>query len=169
MHHHELNAGFVDSAINLSPWLQQHTLPLRYNSKQQILLSTWPYAINLPELINTWLAFFHVESTITLITLFPNRHNMSENRRQFPRKDIQIEVKLNFLEDNSQTVITRDISLGGLYILLDNPDYYPMGEMVNMRFNNPLDNNEETIKDGIIVRRSDDGIAVAFVEMEEFS
>lgn len=94
---------------------------------------------------------------------------MSENRRQFPRKDIQIEVKLNFLEDNSQTVITRDISLGGLYILLDNPDYYPMGEMVNMRFNNPLDNNEETIKDGIIVRRSDNGIAVAFVEMEEFS
>ncbi len=33
---------------------------------------------------------------------------------------------------------------------------------------NPLDNLEETTKDGVIVRHCDDGIAIAFVEMEEF-
>jgi len=93
---------------------------------------------------------------------------MNENQRQFPRKDIQIEVELNFLEDDLRTAITRDISKGGLYIQLDNPDYYPMGEMVNLRFNNPLSNNEETVKDGIIVRRSDSGIGIAFIEMDDF-
>jgi hypothetical protein len=93
---------------------------------------------------------------------------MTKNQRQFPRKDINIEVELSFLEDASRTVITRDISQGGLYIQLDNPDYYPMGEMINLRYKNPLSNYEETIKDGVIVRRSTDGIAVAFIEMEDF-
>jgi len=93
---------------------------------------------------------------------------MNENQRQFPRKDIQVEVELSFLEDDLRTAITRNISHGGLYIQLDNPDYYPMGEMINLRFNNPLSDNEETIKDGIIVRRSENGIAVAFIEMDEF-
>lgn len=93
---------------------------------------------------------------------------MSKNQRQFPRKDINVEVELSFLENNLRTAITRDISQGGLYIQLDNPDYYPMGEMINLRYKNPLSNNEETIKDGIIVRRSTDGIAVAFIEMESF-
>jgi len=93
---------------------------------------------------------------------------MSENHRQFPRTEAQVEVELSFLEDNSRTVITHDISQGGLYMQLDNPDYYPMGEMVSLRYKNPLENNEETYKDGIIVRRTESGIAVAFVEMEEF-
>jgi hypothetical protein len=43
-----------------------------------------------------------------------------------------------------------------------------MGEMINLRYKNPLSNYEETIKDGVIVRRSTDGIAVAFIEMEDF-
>jgi len=93
---------------------------------------------------------------------------MTKNQRQFPRKEVQVEVELAFLEDNLRTVTTRNISQGGLYVQLDNPDYYPMGEMINLRFNNPLNSNEETIKDGVIVRRSDDGIAIAFIEMEEF-
>jgi len=93
---------------------------------------------------------------------------MTDNQRQFPRKDVQIEVELSFLEDSTRTAITRDISQGGLYIQLDNPDYYPMGEMINLRFKNPLNDYEETMKDGVIVRRSEHGIAVAFIEMEEF-
>ena len=93
---------------------------------------------------------------------------MTENQRQFPRKDIHVEVALSFSDDNARTVITRDISQGGLFMQMDNPDHYPMGEMLNLRYNNPLQNNEETIKDGVIVRRDDNGIAVAFVEMDDF-
>lgn len=92
---------------------------------------------------------------------------MTENKRKFPRKSIQVEVELSYLEDNACTVSTRNVSQGGLYLQLDNPEHYPMGEMVNLRFNNPLADNDETLKDGIIVRCDDSGIAVAFVEMEE--
>ena len=92
---------------------------------------------------------------------------MSENNRQFPRKEIQIEVQLNFLE-NSRTVITRDLSEGGLFMRLKDTDNYPMGEMVSLRFKDPLSDFEDTEKDAIIVRHAEDGIAVAYVEIDEF-
>ena len=92
---------------------------------------------------------------------------MSENHRQFPRKDIQIEVVLNFLEDEARKVITRDLSEGGLFMRLNNPNHYTMGEMVNVNFKNPLNDFEDTNKDAIIVRHSDEGIAIAFIEIED--
>lgn len=93
---------------------------------------------------------------------------MSENLRRFPRKEIQIEVELRFLEDDVRTVITRDMSDGGLFVRLNDIEHYPMGEMVNIRFKNPLDNFVDTEKDAIIVRHSEEGMAVAFIEMDEF-
>ena len=93
---------------------------------------------------------------------------MSENNRQFPRKEIQIEVELSFLGADSRTVITRDMSEGGLFMRLHDTEHYPMGEMVNLRFKDPLDDFKETEKDGIIVRHTDDGMAVAYIEIDGF-
>ena len=93
---------------------------------------------------------------------------MSDNKRQFPRQEIQIEVELSFLEEGPRNVITRNLSHGGLFMLLDNSTHYTMGEMVSLNFNDPLEENKNTNKDAIIVRHSDDGIAVAFIEIEGF-
>jgi hypothetical protein len=93
---------------------------------------------------------------------------MSKNHRQFERSKIKIEVALSYLEDSSRTVTTRNISEGGLFMQLDNPGHYPLGELVNLKYSDPLTKNNNTEKDAIIVRCADDGIAVAFVEMEEF-
>jgi len=93
---------------------------------------------------------------------------MSENLRRFARKEIQIEVELRFLEDDARTVITRDMSEGGLFMSLRDTEHYPMGEMVNLRFKNPLEDFTDTEKDAIIVRHTEEGMAVAFIEMDEF-
>ncbi len=93
---------------------------------------------------------------------------MTENQRRFPRNEIQIAVELSYLEEDVRTVTTRDISQGGLFMQLDNPEHYAMGEMVILNYNDPLQNNEQTSKDAVIVRHTDSGIAVAFIEMEEF-
>jgi len=77
---------------------------------------------------------------------------MSKNKRQFERSEIRIEVVLSYLEDNTRTVITRNISEGGLFMQLDNPNHYPLGEMVNIKYTNPLTDNTNTEKDAIIVR-----------------
>lgn len=93
---------------------------------------------------------------------------MHENKRRFPRQEIQIQVELSYLEDTAVTVTTRNMSQGGMFLQLKNTDHYPMGEMVHLHFKNPLNNLEETTKDGVIVRHCNDGIAIAFVEMEDF-
>ena len=93
---------------------------------------------------------------------------MSENLRRFPRQEIQIEVELRFLEDSARMVITRDMSEGGLFMRLNDTEHYPMGEMVSLRFKNPLEDFSYTEKDAIIVRHTEEGMAVAYVEMDEF-
>lgn len=93
---------------------------------------------------------------------------MTEFKRQFPRQKVQIEVELKFLDDTARTVITRNISEGGLFMRLYDADHYPLGEMVTLHFKDPLEDFEETTKDGIIVRQAEDGIAVAYVEIEGF-
>lgn len=93
---------------------------------------------------------------------------MSKDLRQFPRQDLQIEVEFNFLEDSPRKVITRNVSQGGLFILLNNSAHYTMGEMVGLSFKDPFDGYTDTHKDGVIVRHSDNGIGVAFVEIEDF-
>ena len=93
---------------------------------------------------------------------------MSENNRQFPRKEIQIEIELRFLEDTTRTVITRDMSEGGLFMRLKDIENYPMGEMVNLNYKDPFSDYKDTEKDAIIVRHTEDGIAVAFVEIDGF-
>lgn len=90
---------------------------------------------------------------------------MSKSLRKFPRKEIEVEVELLYLDEKTRSVLTRDMSEGGLFIKIPDSNHYIMGEMVNLRFKNPLDNSTETQKDGIIVRKTDIGIGIAFIEM----
>jgi len=79
---------------------------------------------------------------------------MTENLRRHPRKEIEIEVELRFLKDEAHMCVKK-------------PERYPMGEIISLRFKNPLNNFSNTEKDAVIVRHSEDGIAVAFIEMDE--
>ena len=93
---------------------------------------------------------------------------MSKKKRQFERSKIKIEVALSYLEDSTRTVTTRDISEGGLFMRLDNPDHYLLGEMVNIKYADPLADDLDTEKDAIIVRHAEKGIAIAFIEIDVF-
>ncbi len=93
---------------------------------------------------------------------------MLKNQRRFPRKEVQIEVELSFLEDTARTVFTRDISEGGLFLQIKDFEHYPMGEMVSLHYKNPYDDFANITKDAIIVRHTDTGVAVAFVEIDGF-
>ena len=86
---------------------------------------------------------------------------MSENQRKYPRKEIRIEVALSFMEDQARSVITRDISEGGLFMMVDDPNYYPLGEMVSLAFQDPLNSLAHTHKEAIVVRHDAQGIGVA--------
>ena len=93
---------------------------------------------------------------------------MSENRRRYPRTEINVNVELSFLEKDSHIVRTRDISEGGMFLVTENADEYPIGELVHVHFLDPLNDDADTFKDAVIVRQMSDGIAISFVEMDAF-
>lgn len=93
---------------------------------------------------------------------------MSINNRQHERHSIHVDVTVTYEEDKAQVTRTRDISDGGMFLELDNSSAYPMGEMVHIQYKNPFRDNMDTHLDAIIVRVADDGIGIAFVEIEGF-
>ncbi len=93
---------------------------------------------------------------------------MTIDLRKHTRKDLKVEVTLNYLDDNARTVNTINVSKGGVYLELDNPKYYTMGELVTLQFSEVVENVKDTFKNAVIVRQASKGIAVAFVEMNDF-
>ena len=55
-----------------------------------------------------------------------------------------------------------------MFIEVKPADVFPVGELVNVHYLNPLKDNEDTFKDAAIVRVVEDGIAISFIEMAEF-
>ena len=93
---------------------------------------------------------------------------MSKDQRRFPRKEIKVSVELTFLDQPYTIVNTRDISEGGMFIEVKSAEEFPIGELVNVHYLDPLNDNEDTFKDAAIVRVVEDGIAISFIEMADF-
>jgi c-di-GMP-binding flagellar brake protein YcgR len=93
---------------------------------------------------------------------------MSESQRNYPRHEVRINTALTCLSTDSRIVKTRDISAGGMFLLLDNPHDFPIGEMAHIHYLDPLNSEADTYKDAVIVRVTDAGIALSFVELDGF-
>ena len=88
--------------------------------------------------------------------------------RRHPRKQIKVSVELTFLDAPYAVVQTRNISEGGMFIEVDSAQKFPIGELVSVHYLDPLNNDEDTFRDAVIVHIAKDGFGVCFVEMTEF-
>lgn len=93
---------------------------------------------------------------------------MSENNRRYERHDIQIDVMITLMENERLTIKTHDISEGGMFLATNFSSDFPLGEMVHVQYNNPLKNDAKTEVDAIIVRLTDTGVGIAFIELDAF-
>lgn len=93
---------------------------------------------------------------------------MKEDNRNYKRKAVIINAALSFQDIDSRIIKTRDISASGMFLLLDQPDQFPIGEIVQLHYLDPLDDDADTYKDAVVVRVAADGIAVSFLDLEEF-
>ena len=93
---------------------------------------------------------------------------MSENNRRHERHDTQIDITLTLTGGKPQTIQTHNISEGGMFLNTSSSSGFPLGEMVHIQYNNPLSNNADTEVDAIIVRLSDEGVGIAFIEIDAF-
>lgn len=88
----------------------------------------------------------------------------SENRKHL-RIGLVVEIELTLSGKDPFDVRTRNISDGGLYIILDDIQLPPIGTEVKVRLKNQLGDGEEPpINRALVVRHESDGIGLQFLE-----
>ncbi len=89
-----------------------------------------------------------------------------ENRKS-PRRNIILDVELSYPTGDRQIVCTRDISDGGLFIILDQLDRPVMGELVGVKLLGDSAKNEVLPgTDAVVVHQDSEGIGLAFIQIE---
>lgn len=89
----------------------------------------------------------------------------SNEKRKHLRIGLIVDIDLTVPGQEQITVRTRNISDGGLFLILDNPDMPPIGTEVQVRLKNQLGDGETPpVNRAMVVRAETDGIGLEFLE-----
>lgn len=89
------------------------------------------------------------------------------NQRRFERITVSMVVELVYPDETVYQCTTRNISEGGLFILLPSTNFPPLGEMVTIKKIPDQDISTELPFDtAVVVHKDDDGIGLAFVDLD---
>ena len=88
--------------------------------------------------------------------------------RKHPRKDIDLEIELSYPDAEPVIVHTRDISDGGMFLILEGVEKPPViGELVHVKLVGESA-KKETLPESaaVIVHKDAVGVGLAYVEIE---
>ena len=90
---------------------------------------------------------------------------MSSENRKHLRIGLIVDIELTLPGKDTINVRTRNISDGGLYLILDDIDLPPINTEVKVRLKNQLGDGEDApINHAVVVRHEPDGIGLVFLE-----
>lgn len=90
---------------------------------------------------------------------------MSSENRKYLRIEHIVSIELTLPNQDVVHVRTRNISEGGLYLILDKLEFPIVGTEVNVRLKDQLGDGEEPpISRAKVVRHGEDGIGLVFLE-----
>jgi len=89
-----------------------------------------------------------------------------ENRKS-PRRNLMLDIELSYPTGGKQVACTRDISDGGIFIILDQPDRPLLGELVSVKLvGNSAGKDILPGTDAVVVLQDPEGIGPAFIQIE---
>lgn len=89
----------------------------------------------------------------------------SSEQRKHLRIGLVVDIELSLPEKGRVTVRTKNISDGGLFLILDEVELPPIGTEVQVRLKNQLGDGEDPpINRAMVVRSDPDGIGLEFLE-----
>ena len=90
---------------------------------------------------------------------------MSSENRKHLRIGLVVDIELTLQGEDPIEVRTKNISDGGLFLVLDQIELPPVGTEVMVRLKNQLGDGEEPpINRAMVVRHDPDGIGLQFLE-----
>jgi len=88
------------------------------------------------------------------------------DQRRFERFTIAMQVEIIYPDGTIHQCTTRNISEGGIFVLLPNETFPPLGEMVTVK---KLPDQDITIDlpndTAVVVHKDENGIGLAFVDL----
>lgn len=94
---------------------------------------------------------------------------MTKDLRKYPRRVIHLEIELGFPSGERQIVRTRDISEGGVFLMLDKLRRPVIGEVVTVKLMDQSQQEHDLVfpsNDAVVVRQEEGGIGLAFIELD---
>lgn len=89
----------------------------------------------------------------------------SSEQRKHLRIGLVVDIELTLPGQEQLTVRTKNISDGGLFLILDDITMPPLGTEVQVKLKNQLGDGEEPpVNRAMIVRSEDNGIGLEFLE-----
>lgn len=95
---------------------------------------------------------------------------MSREQRRHLRIGVEVDIEMTVPGQHTVDVHTRNISDGGLFIILDDTTMPELGTRVMVKLKHPLGDGEEAPTNlACVVRHEHDGIGLEFIDENEQS
>jgi hypothetical protein len=92
-------------------------------------------------------------------------NSSGKEQRRHLRIGLVVDIELTLPDQNTLVVRTRNISDGGLFLILDEIELPPVGTEVMVRLKDQLGDGETPpLNRATVVRHEPDGIGLAFIE-----
>ena len=93
---------------------------------------------------------------------------LSQEKRKYTRREAHFEVELGLPSGDIRLAGTRDISDGGVFILLDQVQCPVIGEVVTVKLTGNSKNVGESFpsNDAVVVRQEEECVGLAFIELD---
>ena len=89
----------------------------------------------------------------------------SSEQRKHLRIGLVVDIELTYPNNEVKHVRTKNISDGGLFLVLDKIEMPPIGTEVQVRLKNQLGDGEEPpVNRALVVRHDPDGVGLSFIE-----
>jgi len=88
------------------------------------------------------------------------------DQRRFERFTIAMQVEIIYPDGTIHQCTTRNISEGGIFVILPNETFPPLGEMVTVKKLPDQDTTIDLPNDtAVVVHKDENGIGLAFVDL----
>jgi c-di-GMP-binding flagellar brake protein YcgR len=92
---------------------------------------------------------------------------MSKESRKFPRHLIHLDVELTYPDGEQHQAVTRDISEGGMFVLISSELRPILGELVSIRLTGgSIEKTALPSSEAIVVHTAPKGIGLAYIFLE---
>ena len=93
---------------------------------------------------------------------------MGNEQRRHLRIGVEVDIEMTVADHPAVDVHTRNISDGGLFIVIDNTPMPPVGTRVAVKLKHSLGDGEEApTNQARVVRHEPDGIGLEFINLEQ--